>query len=472
MAITVRRRERNPGWTRLLLAGCAVAILPITGSPAADPLAPLAPRIKTAIERGASYLAVTQSPDGTWNSSGHELGETALAGMAILAAGGDVHRAKVEAAAAAVRRLAPGNARTYEVSLAIMFLDRLGSPEDARLLRELGIRLMAGQCADGSWSYGVPAAAQGEASGRSGCATGDNSNTQFAALAAWISRRHGLQNDAALQRLDEHFRTTFDSNNGGWGYGGQSSATPTMTCAGLVGLATHLGAEKQRQRGDPSRGGPYGKPSAGRQGRGAAAAADPVAKAALAALGNALRIASADPGSTLNQDLYFYWSLERVGVIYGVRHMGGIDWYDWGSARLVNGQRDNGEWSGLSSSKGWRFEANVGTSFAILFLCKANVAADLTAQVGQGGGAGSGGGVLEDPAPPGLGGGTQFLRRAGRDDPPPGVGAGAKPGNPRTTSPGSTAPGKPAPAGKTPGNKPASEPDAKPRSGPGLLDPF
>jgi hypothetical protein len=448
MAITVRRRGRDRDWTRQLWGACVV-LLPIGSCPAADQAA-----IKAAIDGGVKYLAGTQAPNGTWNSFGHELGETALAGMAMVAGGGDAYRARVEAAAAAVRRLAATNTSTYDISLAIMFLDRLGRSEDAQLLRELGVRLTNGQCRDGSWSYSVPATAMGGASQPVGGATGDNSNTQFAALAAWISRRHGLANDPALQRLDQHFRTTFDSNLGGWGYVGQSHATPTMTCAGLVGLATHLGAKQQQQGGDSAPSSPGGQQPRGPQARGAAAAADPVARKALMAVGRELQIADASAGAAINQDLYFYWSLERVGVIYGVRDMGGIDWYRWGSERLVRGQLPHGEWSGVSSSKGWRFEANIGTSFAILFLCKANVAADLTAQVGQGGGSGSGGGLPEDPAPPGLGGGPQYMRRARKDDPPP----GAQSGNP----------GKAAPDGRTP----AKKPDGTPQPGPGVLEPF
>ena len=445
MESTLRLPMRNGGGMRLIWVACAISFLPVVACSAADKAA-----IKAAIDRGVRYLADTQSDNGTWNSLGHELGETSLAGMAMVAGGGEAYRAHVDAAAAAVRRLAAADTSTYNTSLAIMFLDRLGRPQDAQLLHELGIRLMAGQCRDGSWSYTVPAQVNGASSQPVGGASGDNSNTQFAALAAWISRRHGLANDAALQKLDQHFRNTVDSNHKGWGYIGQAHATPTMTCAGLVGLATHLGA-RQRAEDDDSRS-PQGPAQGGRQPLGPAAA-DPTAKAALAALGKELRIANANAKATINQDLYFYWSLERVGVIYGVRDMGGIDWYRWGSDRLVKSQSNTGEWSGVGS-KGWRFEANIGTSFAILFLCKANVAADLTAQVGQGGGSGSGGGVQEDPAPPGLGGGPQYLRRARKGDPPPGS---------QRANPGSETPE---------GKKPATTPGKNPQLGPGVLEPF
>jgi hypothetical protein len=435
MKIMLQLLRYNGRKTGGVWAVCAVAILPALLCPAADPA-----EIKVAISRGVEYLAHSQSPSGVWNSFGHELGETALAGMAILAGGEDAYRANLDAAAAAVRRLAATDTSTYDTSLAIMFLDRLGRPQDAQLLHELGIRLVAGQCRDGSWSYTVPTQVTRESSQSVGRASGDNSNTQFAALAVWISRRHGLANDVALQRLDQYFRGGFNQSAGGWPYiAGSGGATPTMTCAGLVGLATNRGAEQQRLATEASRSRPTGPAAPGPGRPGGAAANDPVAKRALEALGQELQKANRDRTAGINADLYFFWSLERVGVIYDIREISGVDWYRWGSERLVKGQSPDGQWKG-TGSKGWEFEKNVGTSFAILFLSRANVAADLTAEVGSGGGVGA--------PPPGLGGGSQLLRR-GSDDPPP--------------MPAQTPP---------PAGRPRVTPEKKPQVGPAVLDPF
>ena len=43
---------------------------------------------------------------------------------------------------------------------------------------------------------------------------GDNSNTQFAALALWVARRHGLPVDLALQRADRPMAGTAVSGTG------------------------------------------------------------------------------------------------------------------------------------------------------------------------------------------------------------------------------------------------------------------
>ena len=45
---------------------------------------------------------------------------------------------------------------TYEVALAILFLDRLGEKSDSRIIQMLAARLIAGQTATGGWGYKTP----------------------------------------------------------------------------------------------------------------------------------------------------------------------------------------------------------------------------------------------------------------------------------------------------------------------------
>src|SRR5207244_2740115 len=45
---------------------------------------------------------------------------------------------------------------TYEVSFAILFLDRMGQPGDRATIQRLAVRLVAGQTQTGGWSYKVP----------------------------------------------------------------------------------------------------------------------------------------------------------------------------------------------------------------------------------------------------------------------------------------------------------------------------
>jgi hypothetical protein len=69
-------------------------------------------------------------------------------------------------------------------------------------------------------------------------------------------------------------------------------------------------------------------------------------------------------------DFYFLWSLERVGVVFGLEKIGGVDWYDMGADGLVRAQRAAGGWGDT-----------VDTSFALLFLCRSNFVRDLSARV-------------------------------------------------------------------------------------------
>jgi hypothetical protein len=128
----------------------------------AEPL-PLPPadqaRVEQAIERGVTFLKKAQGPQGTWvgggdkKHGGYPLGYAALPGLTLLECGVAANDPAVRRAAAFVRRHAPGNDRTYEIALAILFLDRLGDPKDRPLIQALAIRLLAGQDVTGGWKY-------------------------------------------------------------------------------------------------------------------------------------------------------------------------------------------------------------------------------------------------------------------------------------------------------------------------------
>lgn len=64
---------------------------------------------------------------------------------------------------------------------------------------------------------------------------------------------------------------------------------------------------------------------------------------------------------------YFMWSVERMGVVLGMEKFGETDWFGQGSAALIASQAANGSWGDLSD-----------TSFAILFLRKANLGSDIS----------------------------------------------------------------------------------------------
>ena len=72
--------------------------------------------------------------------------------------------------------------------------------------------------------------------------------------------------------------------------------------------------------------------------------------------------------------MYFLWSVERVAVLYHLAKIDGKDWYRWGMQVLLSYQNAEGGWSvgGVGANE------LSNTSFALLFLQRANLVQDLT----------------------------------------------------------------------------------------------
>jgi hypothetical protein len=400
----------------------ALLFLPrLTAAPKTPPVEKEA--IDQAVERGVVALRKMQGADGTWPFV--HIGPTALAGLTLLECGVAADDKAVVQAAEAVRRDSPATSQTYALALAILFLDRLGEANDVALIESLTVRLLAGQANNGGWTYGCPPISDNEVrrltthlkqrkepEGRrpppeqggkkrtfqdlpreiqqqlqlinrvgdagNGILT-DNSNTQFATLALWVARRHGLPVDGALARIDARYRGS-QNRNGGWAYniflgqfvGEQNSSTATMTCAALLGLAVAHGtaADLAREKN------PRGK-LAGDLGK------DPAVVNGLLALSTAVGQPTGllkDPQGqgrlrvqAGGKAYYFLWSLERVAVALDLDTIGGKDWYNWGAELLLANQRPDGTWQDEYGTYG------ADTCFALLFLRRANLARDLTA---------------------------------------------------------------------------------------------
>jgi hypothetical protein len=112
--------------------------------------------VDESIARGIEYLKGTQKDDGTWDEGGHPVGCTALTGIALVESGVRLSDPAVSRAAAYIRAKANTLTDTYQISLAIIFLDRLKDPKrDDHAIQLLAARLMAGQTATGGWTYSV-----------------------------------------------------------------------------------------------------------------------------------------------------------------------------------------------------------------------------------------------------------------------------------------------------------------------------
>jgi VWFA-related protein len=313
--------------------------------------------VAKAIGRGVAFLRSQQDRTGNWTYSlnhDHELGITALAGLALVENGVLKTDPAVAKASKVVRALAAESNQTYDLSLAILFLARLHDgtrgPDDA-LIQRLGARLQGG-ATNGMWGYFVPVErAPRRPRGFDRIGPPDNSNTQFALLGIWAASRHGLDANETLAAIDDHFRRS-RSRDGGWGYQEEPIRTNAMTCAGLMGLAIASArpslAERQTARA-----------------RGAALAADPTFTAALHNVANDARQIDA------STDIYYIWSLERVCVALGLKRIEGFDWYAAGAQELLRRQNNDGGWPHHQ----WGRLPN--TCLALLFLRKANLAFEL-----------------------------------------------------------------------------------------------
>ena len=368
------------------------------------PLIPLAKveqqQVDTAVGRGVAFLKKAQTPEGTWPSQ-RPVEAGALAGMSLLECGVPANDPVIVKAANYVRKHVPGMNNTYGISLYLLFLNKLNDPEDRGRIKDLAMRLVMGQSPLGGWTYNCPVLAPQDqevllallkdmgqktlpefdkafpgrikglppalkslallhepprgADFRQG---GDNSNTQFALLALWAARGQKLPVDPTLQRVVNRFRNS-QNPDGSWFYSGTNNASPgglpTMTCAGLLALAVGYGLPAaETKRDDPLK--------------------DQAIAKAIQHLSKA--IGGRDSrGKPRMLELYFLWSVERVGVLYHLKTIGDKEWYYWGMDMLLANQLPNGSWH---AGVGHGSEPILDTCFALLFLQRVNLAQDLT----------------------------------------------------------------------------------------------
>src|SRR5437879_4974911 len=76
-----------------------------------------------------------------------------LAALTLLECGVPPDDPAIQVAAAFVRRESVKENQTYCLALGILFLDRLGEEVDVALVEGMAARLLAGQMADGGWTY-------------------------------------------------------------------------------------------------------------------------------------------------------------------------------------------------------------------------------------------------------------------------------------------------------------------------------
>jgi len=344
-------------------------------------------RVNEAIDRGLAYLRKQQKANGSFGNwavswGSWPVGFAALPALALLECGVKADDPAVEKAVRFVRQKSANLTKTYELSLAILLLDRMGEPPE--IIKSLALRLAAGQGPSGGWGYNcrllqpadekkqlewlrqpkTPQKPTGTTAAKARDVT-DNSNTQFAILAIWAARKHQLPFEHVIRRIEHRFRSS-QFPDGAWAYRVNGNFTTeaygSMTCVGLLGLAIAHSLESEASGAKEQ---PEGK-----------RLQDEGINRGLRALSRYLY----DPTDSAmpawprlrtkgNINPYFLWSVERVGVICKLNTIGGKDWYRWGVRELLQEQKEDGSWVGTGAGG---FPV-IDTSFALLFLKRSDL---------------------------------------------------------------------------------------------------
>ncbi len=409
---------------------CGVLLLACAAPVAADPK-PLTKeeqaKVDEAIDKGVAFLKSIQTKEGEWQWKMHKdsfaVGQCALPAYALLESGVPPDDPVVQRAAAFLRPRALKTNFTYELSLSLLFFDRLADPQDKQLMQSLALRLIAGQHRSGGWSYQCPALSEdnekdilkyvgilskkmtegkvrrdkalesdigvakaigsltvfqpekslfrpeNESSRTSLDGNTDNSNTQFAMLGLWVAQRHGILANPTFEIMVERFERSQAFPSGLWLYELNRQQSPasthSMICVGLLGLAIGRGLQMSTT----------GAPTGGEK--------DVHVLKGFAILSRAIERPTGQMKNRVKfEDLYFLWSLERVGMLYNIQEIAGKDWYRWGAEILVTNQSKRGGWSSPIAAGGrMNYQPALSTAFALLFLKRSHPMKDLTAKL-------------------------------------------------------------------------------------------
>jgi hypothetical protein len=376
--------------------------------------------IDKAVAKGAEWLRSVQKSHGQIGVIQHgkgqaaqlhyQIGSTALAGLALLAAGDKRGDKAVDAAMEYCRkqdklRGAGGGRTTYDTGTLLMFAveywrDDGGKkprkkkhtmtgpearnpckmpPEIAEWIRDMADWLKRTQESTGDWSYPKPRP--------------DNSNTQYALLGLRAAQEcggtvPGIVYINVIKRLlgsqeksgPKVLRTIGGEKKGepiykidagdqarGWSYlDSPYLATGSMTTAGIACLSIcHHALTLKRDGTRRDKPLPIYTDQLNRQVRRAI-------QDGFAWLDINFAVDHNPPRQAAAWHYYYLYGLERAGILGGRTLIGKHDWYITGSRYLVGKQRDDGRWhTGTLGGSDYEGSDVLDTAWAILFLKKA-----------------------------------------------------------------------------------------------------
>jgi hypothetical protein len=342
--------------------------------------------IDDAISRGLTYLKTAPSPGGHLQTNCDE-----LIFLTILHGGmsekDPVFKKYLESALTCELK------HTYKVALLAMCLEELDRVKYQVRIAHCAQFLIDNQCANGQWTYGRPtdlkhlpyveqpsSVASGskprnavvefdaermkpkvvrrlavKRNAELGGASGDNSNTQYAALGLRACYDAGIDLPEATVHLARKWLVDSQCPDEGAKAAGDKKA-----------VASGADAIRGWNYKDAASGNPYHAMTAGAVGAvviydyilGMDWKKDPVARAGAAWLGKHFSV---------NTNYYYMYGLERAGMLYGTDTFGTRAWYPEGAALLLKQQKADGSWGNRENKD----ENTWDTCFAILFLKKA-----------------------------------------------------------------------------------------------------
>ena len=409
-------------------AALAFIFLPSASCHAADQK-----KIEDAIAKAMDRLMADQDSDsGAWRydenvedvkKDPNALGNTALATLALFENGIAPNEPHMRKALKFLRERTPLNEETYGISLVTIALSRIGQRQDLELIRECASRLVASQLNTGGWHYKTYRITREKGATQDKNGLGDLSVTQFAVLALWQAQRaKAINAEPALRKVRQRLAWA-QTENGGWNYPGVSDLggdSHTMTTAAtylwlcgsaaqikkarLAGEATvpsdtsakifevlQAAAEKHKEAASKAKQGqgpkdgdkkgetgfqyPVKAPPELQATNPSPLVGDPVLDKAMKRVGEWADSVMANPGA--GYWYYYLWSVQRLGVLLGAEKFGKTAWYNVGAEALVARQSEDGSFGVKKGDKG-HYKYGPDTSFALLFLRKANLGSDVT----------------------------------------------------------------------------------------------
>jgi hypothetical protein len=327
--------------------------------------------VTAARNKGIAFLKSQQKSDGSWSFTGHDVGITALCTIALVENGVPLTDPVLQKGYEYVKKNANALKNTYDLSLVVVLLSRFGDRRDRPQIKSYAARLIAGQLDSGGWHYTCPGAEldvekvlrDTTLGPKAKEGFGDNSCTQFAVLGLWVASRSGVNVDKTLVKVSQRF-TKKQFPDGGWAYDeSRTGSEESMTGAGLFCLAV---AQANQIRDSLK----SGKKAEGDAATGKSLLENPVFAKGFKRTGEFVK--GLGPGSAR----YFLWSAERVGVLLGLDQIGDVNWFQRGADGLIKTQREDGGWPSawVDADK----EGLSDTSFALLFLRRANLGSDIS----------------------------------------------------------------------------------------------